>query len=163
MDWSMVGALGEIVGAAAVVISLLYVGRELKHSSAVARMQGIQASNERLFEWAMAVGSDPDLAALMVRVEEAGCREADFTPAERARITYVYHALLSLTHTIYERRAEGLITAVELDRWAAQNAGVMGSPYLCAIWPRMRPNFSSDYARWLESRFNLPAGAAAEG
>ena len=159
MDWTMVGALGEIIGAAAVVVSLLYVGRELKHSSAVARLQGIQSTNEKLFEWAMAVGTDPDMAALMLRVEAAGCGCSDFTEQEQARIAYVYHALLSLTHTIYERRTEGLITDHELDRWAAQNAGVMGSSYLCEIWPRMRPTFASDYARWLEARFNLPAPA----
>jgi len=163
MDWNMVGALGEIVGAGAVVVSLLYVGRELKHSSAVARLQGIQATNEKLFEWAMSVAKDPALAALMVRVEGEGCALRDLSAQDQARIAYVYQALLSLTHTIYERRSEGLISDGELDRWAAQNAGVMGSPYLCEIWPRMRPNFASDYARWLEARFRLPAAGRDGG
>ena len=163
MDWNMVGALGEIAGAAAVVVSLLYVGRELKQSSTVARLQGIQATNEKLFEWAMAMGTDPDIANLMVRVQAVGCEAADFSTVERAQIEFIYHALLSLTHTIYERHSEGLITGDELDRWAAQNAGVMSSPYLCGIWPRMKPNFAPDYAQWLERRFNLPAVGTAEG
>ncbi len=61
MDWTVIGAPGELVGAAAVVISLLYVGRELKHSSTVARVQGIQSTNEKLFDWALLIGSDPEL------------------------------------------------------------------------------------------------------
>lgn len=161
MDWNAVGALGEIVGAAAVVVSLLYVGRQVKHSSTVTRVQGIQATNEKLFEWALLVGSDPGLAELMVRVETTGCGPSDFLPAEAARVGYLYHALLSLTHTLYERRSEGLISDSELDRWVAKNEGLMGSAYLCELWPRLRPNFPPDYSAWLEERYNLPRSDAA--
>ncbi|HKJ03418.1 MAG TPA: hypothetical protein VJ997_13215 [Longimicrobiales bacterium] len=158
MNWNAIAALGELVGAGAVVVSLLYVGRELKHSSTVARVQGIQSTNEKLFEWALLISSDADLAELMMRVEKTGCGPEDFTPREAARVAYVYHALLSLTHTLYERRSEGLISLQELDRWAAQNRGVMGTPYLCKLWPRLRPNFPEDYTAWLEGRYNLPKG-----
>jgi hypothetical protein len=162
MDWNAIGAVGEIVGAAAVVVSLLYVGRQVKHSSTVARVQGIQSTNEKLFEWALLIGSDPELSDLMVRVESTGCGPNDFTPREAARVGYLYHALLSLTHTLYERRAEGLITSDELDRWAAKNRGLMGSAYLCQLWPRLRPNFPPDYGAWLEGRYNLPAEPSAD-
>lgn len=156
MNWDAVGAVGEIVGAAAVVVSLLYVGRQVKHSSTVARVQAVQSTNEKLFEWALLVGSDAELAELMARVEATGCRVADFLPHEAARVGYLYHALLSLTHTLYERRSEGLIGDDELDRWASKNEGLMGSAYLCEAWPRLRPNFPRDYGSWLEERYNLP-------
>lgn len=162
MDWTALAAIGETVGAAAVVISLLYVGRELKHSTAVARVQGIQSTDEKLFEWALLVGGDAELADLMARVEGSSCAPGDFSPREAARVAYLYHALLSLTHTLYERRSEGLITSEELDRWAAKNRGLMGAPYLCALWPRLRPNFPPDYAHWLEERYHLPRGPAPE-
>ena len=157
MDWNAIAAIGELVGAAAVVVSLLYVGRELKHSSTVARVQGIQSTNEKLFDWAMVIAADPELAGLMAQVERVSCAPGDFPPRDAARIAYLYHALLSLTHTLYERRSEGLITADELDRWAAKNRGLMGAPYLCTLWPDIRPNFPDSYATWLESRYNLPA------
>ncbi|MDP2856752.1 MAG: hypothetical protein Q8P50_02110 [Bacillota bacterium] len=122
MDWTAIGALGELVGAAAVVISSTWAGS----SSTPARSRGPK----------------------------------DFAPREAARVGYLYHALLSLTHTLYERRAEGLITADELDRWAAKNRGLMGSSYLCEPWPRLKPNFPPDYAAWLKGRYNLPRDPA---
>jgi len=156
MDWNALAAIGELVGAAAVVVSLLYVGRELKHSSTVARIQGIQSTNEKLFDWALVIAGDPELADLMGRVESTDCGPKDFSPRDAARVGFLYHALLNLTHTLYERRSQGLITAPELDRWAGENRGLMGAPYLCSLWPGLRPNFPEDYACWLEERFNLP-------
>lgn len=156
MDWTVVGAVGEVIGAAAVVVSLLYLAREMRHGTQVARIAGIQSTNEKLFDWALTVSSDPELAALLARVQSSGAKPSDFSEAEQARITYLYHGLLNLTHTMFERCAEGLIGDAEIDRWAAKNRGLMGSPFLCALWPAIEPNFPDDYSRWLEARYNLP-------
>ena len=39
MNWTMIGALGEMIGAIAVVASLLYVGRQVSHNAALTRAQ----------------------------------------------------------------------------------------------------------------------------
>ena len=39
MNWDAVGAIGEIVGAAAVVITLFYLGTQIRHANALARAQ----------------------------------------------------------------------------------------------------------------------------
>ena len=41
MDWTAVGAIGERLGAAAVVLSLLYLGRQIRLQSLVLNFEAI--------------------------------------------------------------------------------------------------------------------------
>ena len=38
MSWEAIGAIGEIVGAAAVVLSLVYLGRQIEHQNRESRI-----------------------------------------------------------------------------------------------------------------------------
>jgi len=67
MNWSAIGAIGEIIGAVAVVVSLVYLAVQIRQSSAVTKSMAIQnwASTSALEK--SAVFSDPEFAALVVR------------------------------------------------------------------------------------------------
>ena len=67
MNWEAIGAVGEIVGAVAVVVSLVYLAVQIRQSSAVSKSVAIQnwASTSALEK--SAVFSDPEFAALVVR------------------------------------------------------------------------------------------------
>lgn len=43
MNWNMVSALAEIVGVIAVVVSLIFVGREVRHNNALERAEAYRA------------------------------------------------------------------------------------------------------------------------
>jgi len=42
MHWEAIGAIGEVVGAAAVVATLIYLARQVRQSNAVAAAQAFQ-------------------------------------------------------------------------------------------------------------------------
>lgn len=67
MNWDAIGAIGEIVGAAAVVVSLVYLAVQIRQSSAVSKSVAIQnwASTSALEK--SSVFSDPEFAALVVQ------------------------------------------------------------------------------------------------
>jgi hypothetical protein len=53
MDWNAIGAVGEILGAIAVLITLIYLARQVKHGTKQAHLSSIQAvnaSNDSAFE-----------------------------------------------------------------------------------------------------------------
>ena len=65
MDWSMIGALGELLGAAAVVVSLLYLASQIKQNTAVSRSQVFREFRIEKSRWLMHVGADDRLAAVI--------------------------------------------------------------------------------------------------
>src|SRR5262249_19785277 len=48
VNWEAIGAIGQVVGALAVVISLIYVAREIKSNARASRLAGMEAGSRWL-------------------------------------------------------------------------------------------------------------------
>lgn len=152
----MWGAVGELVGALAVVASLVYVGRQVRHSAAVARVEAVDALTAKLIDVSLLVASDPAIASLVARVQYGGATYQDLTVPERVQVGYIYYGMLQHLLGLWERYTAGLMTREELDRIFTRNSGFFSAPYLCSIWHDLRGNFPDDYAEYVERRYNLP-------
>ena len=155
MDWNMLGAIGEILGAATVAASLLYLARQMKHASKVAAAEGIEAYTGRLVDFAMAIAQDDALADLIIRAQAEGLRRDDLSRAERGRVGYVYFAAAAMNAGLFQRWRQGLLTDSDFEDNSMRAEGLMAAPYFRDVWPILAPNFPDDYRSWLEERFSL--------
>jgi hypothetical protein len=73
MNWEALGAVGEIVGAAAVVATLAYLAAQIRQSSRIASLQASQHLLEGSAELQARIAQDEDLR----RIFAAGCRSYD--------------------------------------------------------------------------------------
>ncbi len=80
MNWEAIGTVGEVVGAIAVVVTLIYLSIQTRLSriaaeetSEHAAQQGLNAQQEMYSEWRRTVLSNPEIADVLVkaRSEEA--------------------------------------------------------------------------------------------
>ena len=62
MTWETAASIAEVIGAIGVILSLLYVGRQLKQSNVMARSATRQEINSSLSNWAANVAASPSLA-----------------------------------------------------------------------------------------------------
>jgi len=85
MNWSAIGAVGEILGAVAVMVSLLYLAIQLRHNTESLRIQTRQSVMER-------VGTS-DSRALSPHVADvlARGRKSYLGLSEADRITFSYY------------------------------------------------------------------------
>jgi hypothetical protein len=155
MDWSMLGAIGEILGAATVAASLLYLARQMKHASRVAAAEGIEEYTSRLVDFAIAIAQDDTLADLIVRAQGEGLRRDDLSRAERGRVGYAYFAAVAMNASLFQRWRQGLLTDAEFENNSMRAEGLMAAPYFRDVWPILAPNFPDDYGSWVERRFSL--------
>ena len=84
MDWTAIGALGEVVGAIAVVISIAYLAAQVKHNTEATRWGAFQSVIDRV----SAVNSrsgDPHVADVIARGRRSylDLSEADRVPGTR--------------------------------------------------------------------------------
>jgi hypothetical protein len=159
----MIGAVGEIAGAAAVVASLIYVARQMKHAASVAAVEGFEAYNTKIVDFAIALAQDDKLAELLLRAETEGLRRDDLSLGERGRLGYTYIAVLTLNSGMFQRWRHGLLTQEEFDQNAELVAGLMAAPYLHDVWPIFAPKFAAEYRAWVEQRYDLNVATLAEG
>ena len=69
MNWDALGALGELVGAAAVVATLIYLSVQLRQNTRTVKLSSAQAVTEELQAMFSLLSSDQSLAEIFV---EAG-------------------------------------------------------------------------------------------
>lgn len=58
MNWEAIGATGEVIGAFAVVISLIYVGVQVRHSAGAARSAAANDASVAMQNWYLEMGSN---------------------------------------------------------------------------------------------------------
>ena len=73
-DW---GAIGEIVGAVAVLLTLLYLAKQIKHSIEVAKVSSYHQAIDQIVR----SGEDPDFSRLATKIENG----ESLTPEEQTR------------------------------------------------------------------------------
>jgi len=153
MDWTAIGAIGELIGAVAVVASLIYVGRQVRHASLVASVEGIDQMKAKATDFALTIAADAQLAELVVQAQVHGTRRDDLDNAERARLGYIYFAALTMQQGLWERERAGLISRHVRDEQLQRGAELLAAPYFQDVWPFMRGSFPPQYCAFIESTY----------
>ncbi|MEJ2130828.1 MAG: hypothetical protein P8Y95_04210 [Gammaproteobacteria bacterium] len=105
MEWTIqdLGAIGEFVGAIAVVVTLAYLAVQIRQNTAAMRAQSTTTVAQLAQATFLATMASPDITELMAR-EEHG--EA-LTESERRRLFALRMALFAAFENIYLHHREG--------------------------------------------------------
>ena len=106
MDWAAIGAGGEVLGAVAVVATLLYVARQLDEQARALTTSVRDSAFQQLQEWNYQVMADPDLSHLF----QQGAASDDwsgFSPEERSRLIHVLYSFFKTFENVFLHTAEG--------------------------------------------------------
>jgi hypothetical protein len=159
MDWTMVGALGEVAGAAAVVASLLYVGRQVRQNNRSARAE---AYREVTMGWArlLHLGTDDRSAAKVLMESGGGMRLDDLPEDVQSSFLIRISATFRVFETIYRQVTQEIIDSEALDMLFGQ--GDATTRMFRDAWARLRLSYSPSFRAFIEDRFDL-AQSESEG
>jgi hypothetical protein len=140
VNWEAIGAIGQIVGALAVVISLIYVAREIRSNARAARLASLGTANELLRQLAV----HPELRELYYRGSH------DFESLEKAD-REGFHALILQLFNIYQemyyQHLESHLDPRQWDTIDAVMCDVINThPGIQTWWRSRRP-------RWFNEEF----------
>ena len=111
MDWDSVGAIGEIIGAVAVVVSLFYVGSQVKQNATSVRGQTHESITRTMVDVNLLLASDPDLSVAISRAN-AG---KELSNEQYQRTLNVLGASLRIAATAHHQHSLGLLDDEELE------------------------------------------------
>jgi hypothetical protein len=160
MDWTMVGALGEVAGAGAVVASLLYVGHQVRQNNRIARAE---AYREVTMGWARLLhlwADDPPTAKALME-SGTGIRLADLPDEVRDAFLLRIAATFRVFETIYHQVAEEILDEDALDMLWGQSTG--STPLFRDAWARLRGSYRPGFREFVEGRYPMISPDAREG
>lgn len=160
VNWEMVGALAEAVGATAVVVSLLYLGRQLREGTVQSKASAYSSVMGRTTHWLADLGRDRESSAIYLKGLSGGLSGLD--EIERVRFILLVLGLMRLLEEAFLHRHHG-----SFPDWS--NAAVEGSitdlmvaPGFQDFWALRRHQFSSEFQGYIDA-LDTSAGRAVHG
>ena len=152
LEW---GALGELIGGIAIIVSLIYVGRQLKQSNSMARSAVRQEISSELNFWATSIACSPSLGETLTKVHFEDLVAKNATELEGVQMAYIITAFVGQQHFAYQQWQEGNLTDREFEDLFGSRGELHSMPYLKSIWPAVRKGFPRDFVTWYEEQYDL--------
>ncbi len=67
MNWEAIGAIGEILAAIAVVVTLLYLAKQIRQNSQAVEISALRDTTEQWNRWSEVLATSPELADVVAR------------------------------------------------------------------------------------------------
>lgn len=147
VNWTAVGASGEIVGALAVVLTLLYLSRQIRENSRALQVAALRDTTAQWNQWSELLASSPELAAIVVD----GNRSYHDLAADRAlRYAAFVQAFFDIVESnralIAEHRIEKDIGVLE--SILARRLALTG---FSEWWDENLGDYDEEFRRWVEA------------
>jgi hypothetical protein len=147
VNWEAIGAIGQVVGAVAVVISLIYLAREVRRNTGATHLTAMRSMHDAFNRWIQQLGQYPDLAELYTR----GLQDLkSLEDTEITRFTALLHGEFRNFEEIYHLKAKGHLEEDVWHGWEAAMRDTNGYPGVQFFW-RLRSHwFSDEFAKFID-------------
>ena len=145
MSWEALGAIGELVGAAAVLITLVYLARQMRQNTKAVRIAARATLQEAFSGVADMLASSPEIAELYLK----GCVDyRALSKTDRLRFSGVLQNYLFSIDILHEQASEGLM---EMTSVLEMVQPLFKQPGVCDWWIQNSGLFRPAFARIVEN------------
>jgi len=159
-NWDAIAAISAVIGAVAVVISLLFVAYELRRNTAVQRTEIFRNFRAEVANWQMAMGSNEAMASLIVRTFHQGRRRKELSDVEAVQMGNACLSLLNLYESCFLAGREGTLSGQDVER-IISSSRLWNIPFVRDSWPLWRTELGQEFVNYFEGKYpalgNLPS------
>lgn len=142
-DW---GAIGDLVGGVAIIVSLLYVGLQIRHGTNATRSATNQAFSAQYSEIMLRL-TCPEFSVIWWKgLQGLNNLENEEVPAFMGFMA----AIVRTYETFYFERLEGRFESRMFESWMTQLIDVFDNEGARDYWELRRHNFSPEFATYVE-------------
>ena len=152
MNWEIIGVLAEIVSAIAVVISLIYLARQIALSNRLSRAEAYRTPTSDLNTINATFTTIPVFNLALRRVLRGESR-SEFNEEERGVLDAYMISITNLYQQIAREIHEGVL---EVDAYTNfTGKGFFGTNYYKTSWPLFKEYLSKEFTDEFEKVFEL--------
>ena len=147
MNWDAIGAIGEIFGALAVVLSLIYLATQIRVSNRAARNSAHQELMDQFLKIYSSISSTTETADIFNR---GIMDDESLSQAEKTRFGAILQPALMVWERLYHLAAQG-----EIDSWLVDNitdvrSQIVGSPGFQSWFEDRKLSLSEEFRAVIE-------------
>jgi hypothetical protein len=146
MNWDAIGAVGEIVGAIAVVVTLIYVSKEIRQGARSVAIGALRDTTAQWNQWSEMLAGSPDLAAIVTKGNSA---YESLTDAESLRYGAYIQSFFDNVES-YRVLVRDHKIDKDLDVLESIVARRIVIPGFAAWWSENMDDYSDDFVQWIE-------------
>ena len=154
----MVGVIAQIVSVIGVVVSVVYLARQVDIANRLARAEASRTPNSDLNLLNATFGTDPVFRSEFQNVLRGAVRAEVGADARMAIDLY----LISMTNLQDQLVREIRAGILEEDAQDFGGAGLFLLPYYRSSWPIFRPYFNSKFVQMFEAQHNFDRAIEAK-
>lgn len=151
MSWEALSTLGELVGAVAVVVSLVYLSRQIRQSNQLARAEASRTPTSDLNMLNASFGVNPAFQAALRKAIE-GAERQEFGPEDRVLLDLYFVSVTNIYEQLTREVREGILGEQALD---FGGKGLFELPFYRTSWPILKPFLSSPFTEEFEKRYGF--------
>jgi hypothetical protein len=159
MNWEALGAIGEIVGAVAVVVTLGYLAVQIRQNTRSVRASTNHALTEQRNQINFRLASDPSLAELALRGAQ---NRDDLEISQRYRHRLLMRAVFGSFEDNYVQYREGVCDTESWELAKVVHHPVIVSPGVRAWWEHDRMIFRADFRSEIDAMLAAPQSGDAD-
>ncbi len=148
MNWEAIGAVGEILGAIAVIATLIYLARQIKDSSRAARSQAITDATTGIQAFYQELGSNAQ--ACEVFLEGFLDPESLSTQAQYQHLMMVHAFFIGYQRSFFLAQ-EGTLDVGLRDSIGTAIVAVNHLPGTHLYWRQRKAYFQPEFVDWVEA------------
>jgi hypothetical protein len=142
VNWEAVGAVGEIIGAIAVILTLIYLSIQLRQNTIAVRAAAVDAAVNHVSNVRQSIFSDGEVAAIYVN----GSKDPTSLDEESlVRFRLLIHNILL---AISNMHAQSQLTGLSVSNWESQLPiieRIVGTPGGSWFWQNYRHEFEESF------------------
>ena len=125
MNWEAISAVGQLVGAIAVLITLIYLAIQMKQNTAAVATSTYESTMSGFNDINVVVASTPELASILNR----GCISTDeLTEIETVQFNFILRCYANQWWKLYKLYDRGSLEGSEWSNFAKEAAQFLGQP-----------------------------------
>jgi len=145
MDWQVVIAVSEVLGAIGVIVSLVYVGKQLHMSNLAAEAASTDQITHRFLQWMLDAAAD-DTVARFFRDGSAALEKSP--PSEVMRLFGSIQVLLKIIEEMHQLRIKGLINDDTWSGWENWFSNMKSYDIVELFFVAKQNNYSQSFRRY---------------
>ena len=149
MDWDAIGAIGEIVGALAVVASLLYLGMQIRRQTRESRMAATREFSEATSSLNQILLLNPDIASLYLEGIDKGV--GGLGDADALRFANFLSMVLRSWENLYYQREDGRLEDRLWRGMETQFSEIAGSLGFNQYWQQRCHYYGDQFRDYIDS------------
>jgi hypothetical protein len=146
MNWDAIGAIGEIIGAFAVVVSLLYLAKQIRSQNSQAKLSALHEMSKELRE-ATAMFGTANISDIFVRANQD---YDSLSEAESVQLIVTVTNLLRAWENAYLENRDGYLDENVWEALSREYIQPMGAASFRHVWSIRKQNYDPSFQKYVD-------------